>query len=75
MTSHRKTLIEMVTTQAERSFPSDLLHQAGGFDLWEEHWLKTAEKIHSDLSNEGLVETAKAVQQHIDFTKSLRTPK
>jgi len=82
----RKTLLDMISLEAKRTFPMDLVvgqssnDGAGGgshhtnfeevWTLWVSHWIKTATKIHERFMQEGLPETAKAIQEHIDWAKT-----
>lgn len=69
----RRTLLSDITDKAEATFGSEITIK--NYPDWELHWVATAEAWHSILVTEGLVETAKAVQEHIDFTKRYLTGK
>lgn len=77
-----RTLLAMITNEATRTFPMDLMagcdgdpnqqpHQdfADNWKIWCNHWVKTGERIHQQFVDEGLTETAAAVRKHIDWQK------
>lgn len=69
----KRTLLGMITKEAMRTFPEDLVMgevpMKENWNLWVDHWHKVAEKIYQGFRDEGLIETAKAVREHIDWQK------
>lgn len=74
--THSRTLISTITQKASDSYTGDKadltdfdhngIAQAG-FLRWQDHWLDTARKWKDELANEGLLDTAQAIDKVIGF--------
>lgn len=78
MSKVSRSLLGMITDKATKSFPGDLLTGCGitsktdwdeNWPLWVKHWFKVAEAQKQAFIEEGLTETAKAVDTIIEDQK------
>ena len=70
-----RTLLGSITQRATKTFPLELPGESPetseNWDLWVQHWFKTAETMHSEFVSEGLVRTAEAVYVHIEWQRNM----